>query len=228
MPGAPVRGTLNPAHARRRYCVRRTVERRCRRHRPQSPPVPNRCLLARPPSTVTQGVPIPSRWRHRSPRGFQTIASSIGSQGMNYVFEATVRYLFRRVTRRARPAITLITEKRDAAGNRRELLHPRPHSPPPLHLRDHQSRPSGSVITVRWGQFKPSQPPRRVGEWGQIRPSQRHPATTQVAPLRAVPLGPTPAVTATHRPHRTRTTPEPSGTETSPAVDEPGEAGKDR
>ena len=29
----------------------------------------------------------------------------------------------------------------------------------------------------------------RVGEWGQIRPSQRHPATTQVAPLRAVPLG---------------------------------------
>jgi aryl-alcohol dehydrogenase-like predicted oxidoreductase len=35
-------------------------------------------------------------------------------------------------------------------------------------------------------------------------------------------------VTATHRPHRTRTTPEPSGTETSPAVDEPGEAGKDR
>ena len=137
MPGAPVRGTLNPAHARRRYCVRRTVERRCRRHRPQSPPVPNRCLLARPPSTVTQGVPIPSRWRHRSPRGFQTIASSIGSQGMNYVFEATVRYLFRRVTRRARPAITLITEKRDAAGNRRELLHPRPHSP----------RPSTFVIT---------------------------------------------------------------------------------
>ena len=82
MPGAPVRGTLNPAHARRRYCVRRTVERRCRRHRPQSPPVPNRCLLARPPSTVSQGVPIPSRWRHRSPRGFQTIASSIGSQGI--------------------------------------------------------------------------------------------------------------------------------------------------
>ena len=26
MPGAPVRGTLNPAHARRRYCVRRTVQ----------------------------------------------------------------------------------------------------------------------------------------------------------------------------------------------------------
>ena len=43
----------------------------------------------------------------------------------------------------------------------------------------------GLPITVRWGQFKPSQPPRRVGEWGQIRPSQRHPATTQVAPLRA-------------------------------------------
>jgi hypothetical protein len=56
---------------------------------------------------------------------------------MNYVFEATVRYLFRRVTRRARPAITLITEKRDAAGNRRELRHPRPHSP----------RPSTFVIT---------------------------------------------------------------------------------
>ena len=32
---------------------------------------------------------------------------------MNYVFEATVRYLFRRVTRRARPAITLITEKKE-------------------------------------------------------------------------------------------------------------------
>lgn len=30
---------------------------------------------------------------------------------MNYVFEATVDYLFRRVTRRARPAITLITEE---------------------------------------------------------------------------------------------------------------------
>jgi hypothetical protein len=33
------------------------------------------------------------------------------SQAMNYVFEATVGYLFRRVTRRARPAITLITEE---------------------------------------------------------------------------------------------------------------------
>ena len=32
------------------------------------------------------------------------------SQAMNYVFEENVAYLFRRVTRRARPAITLITE----------------------------------------------------------------------------------------------------------------------
>lgn len=32
------------------------------------------------------------------------------SQAMNYVFEGSVGYLFRRVTRRARPAITLITE----------------------------------------------------------------------------------------------------------------------
>jgi hypothetical protein len=41
----------------------------------------------------------------KDPRGEQF------SQGMNYVFEATVGYLFRRVTRRARPAITLITEE---------------------------------------------------------------------------------------------------------------------
>ncbi|MEX3738526.1 hypothetical protein [Mycolicibacterium porcinum] len=33
------------------------------------------------------------------------------SQAMNYVFEDTVGYLFRRATRRARPAITLITEE---------------------------------------------------------------------------------------------------------------------
>lgn len=33
------------------------------------------------------------------------------SQAMNYVFEDTVGYLFRRVMRRSRPAITLITEK---------------------------------------------------------------------------------------------------------------------
>lgn len=177
MPGAPVRGTLNPAHARRRYCVRRTVERRCRRHRPQSPPVPNRCLLARPPSTVTQGVPIPSRWRHRSPRGFQTIASSIGSQGMNYVFEATVRYLFRRVTRRARPAITLITEKRDAAGNRRELLHPRPHSP----------RPSTFVIT------NPDHPDRDHRQVGAVQA-----VTTATACRR---MGPNQTVTTTPRHH---------------------------
>lgn len=40
----------------------------------------------------------------KDPRGAQF------SQAMNYVFEDTVAYLFRRVTRRARPAITLITE----------------------------------------------------------------------------------------------------------------------
>ena len=130
MPGAPVRGTLNPAHARRRYCVRRTVERRCRRHRPQSPPVPNRCLLARPPSTVSQGVPIPSRWRHRSPRGFQTIASSIGSQGMNYVFEATVRYLFRRVTRRARQAPRVLTERKADPATRPVVVMPGTYTSP--------------------------------------------------------------------------------------------------
>ena len=52
---------------------------------------------------------------------------------MNYVFEATVRYLFRRVTRRARPAITLITEKRDAAGNSANCstLDLTLHAPPP-------------------------------------------------------------------------------------------------
>ena len=72
---------------------------------------------------------------------------------MNYVFEATVRYLFRRVTRRARPAITLITEKemqQAIAANCSTL----DLTLQPLHLRDHQSRPFGSVITVRWGQFK--------------------------------------------------------------------------
>ena len=111
MPGAPVRGTLNPAHARRRYCVRRTVERRCRRHRPQSPPVPNRCLLARPPSTVTQGVPIPSRWRHRSPRGFQTIASSIGSQGiLDYVDVYRYQSLVRRLTKYSELAVPAMYE----------------------------------------------------------------------------------------------------------------------
>jgi hypothetical protein len=41
----------------------------------------------------------------KDPRGEQF------SQAMNYVFEDTVGYLFRRVTRRARPAITLITEE---------------------------------------------------------------------------------------------------------------------
>lgn len=41
----------------------------------------------------------------KDPRGAQF------SQAMNYVFEEAVGYLFRRVTRRARPAITLITEK---------------------------------------------------------------------------------------------------------------------
>ncbi len=41
----------------------------------------------------------------KDPRGEQF------SQAMNYVFEAGVGYLFRRVTRRARPAITLVTEE---------------------------------------------------------------------------------------------------------------------
>jgi hypothetical protein len=41
----------------------------------------------------------------KDPRGEQF------SQAMNYVFEATVGYLFRRITRRARPTITLITEE---------------------------------------------------------------------------------------------------------------------
>lgn len=41
----------------------------------------------------------------KDPRGQQF------SQSMNYVFEDTVGYLFRRVSRRARPAITLITEE---------------------------------------------------------------------------------------------------------------------
>lgn len=41
----------------------------------------------------------------KDPRGDQF------SQAMNYVFEAKIGYLFRRVMRRARPAITLITEE---------------------------------------------------------------------------------------------------------------------
>jgi len=52
---------------------------------------------------------------------------------MNYVFEATVRYLFRRVTRRARPAITLITEKemQQAMAANCSTLDLTLHAPPP-------------------------------------------------------------------------------------------------
>jgi hypothetical protein len=52
------------------------------------------------------------------------------------------------------------------------------------------------LLTVRWGQFKPSQPPRRVARWGQIRPSQRHPPPPQAGPLQAALPGPNQAVTA--------------------------------
>jgi len=40
----------------------------------------------------------------------KTLPGQQFSQAMNYVFEATVGYLFRKATRRARPKITLITE----------------------------------------------------------------------------------------------------------------------
>jgi hypothetical protein len=52
------------------------------------------------------------------------------------------------------------------------------------------------VITVKWGHFKPSQPPRRVGEWAK---SGRHDdldTPSQVGPLQTVTVGPTQAVTA--------------------------------
>src|SRR6188472_3484394 len=52
------------------------------------------------------------------------------------------------------------------------------------------------LLTVRWGQLKPSQPSRRVARWGQIRPSQRHPAASQVGPLQAALPGPNQVVTA--------------------------------
>ncbi len=63
----------------------------------------------------------------KDPRGEQF------SQGMNYVFEATVRYLFRRVTRRARPATTLITEKemQQAIAANCSTLDLTLHAPPP-------------------------------------------------------------------------------------------------
>jgi ATP-dependent exoDNAse (exonuclease V) alpha subunit len=53
------------------------------------------------------------------------------------------------------------------------------------------------VITVKGGHFKPSQPPRRVGEWAK---SGRHDdldTPSQVGPLQTVTVGPTQAVTAT-------------------------------
>jgi hypothetical protein len=63
----------------------------------------------------------------KDPRGEQF------SQGRNYVFEATVRYLFRRVTRRARPAIALITEKemQQAIAANCSTLDLTLHAPPP-------------------------------------------------------------------------------------------------
>jgi hypothetical protein len=77
------------------------------------------------PNSVAMASSISSR--------IQTIASSIGSQGMNYVFEATVRYLFRRVTRRARPAITLILKKemQQAIAANCSTLDLTLHAPPP-------------------------------------------------------------------------------------------------
>src|SRR6185312_14703421 len=53
------------------------------------------------------------------------------------------------------------------------------------------------LLTVRWGQLKPSQPSRRVARRGQIRPSQRHPAASQVGPLQAALPAPNQVVTAT-------------------------------
>jgi hypothetical protein len=75
------------------------------------------------------------------------------------------------------------------ASDRGEQLHPRPHPPTPSMIT------SPSVITVKWGQIKPSQPPRRVGRWGQIRPSQREGAAARVGPHQTVRPGPTQAVT---------------------------------
>jgi hypothetical protein len=53
------------------------------------------------------------------------------------------------------------------------------------------------VITDKWGNFKPSQPPQRVGEWTK---SGHHDddldTPSQVGPLQTVTVGPNQAVTA--------------------------------
>jgi glutamate--cysteine ligase len=79
------------------------------------------------------------------------------------------------------------------APDRSEQLHPRLHPPAPSVITNQ------SVITFRRGQFKPSQPARRVGNWGQIKPSRRRLHAVPVEPLQAVTVGPTQAVTATER-----------------------------
>jgi hypothetical protein len=77
------------------------------------------------------------------------------------------------------------------ASDRGEQLHPRPH-----HLRPPSVITSRSMITVKRGQIKPSQPPQRVGKWGQIRLSQPSRNVVPVEPLQTVTVGPTQAVTA--------------------------------
>ncbi len=64
----------------------------------------------------------------------------------------------------------------------RALLDPRIASD-----RGEQLHPS--LITVEWGPFTPSQPPRRVGRWGQVGGSQRRPARCRArspGPLRGL------------------------------------------
>src|SRR6478609_5530852 len=56
------------------------------------------------------------------------------------------------------------------------------------------------LLTVRWGQFKPSQPSPRVAKVGPNQTVTTTPATTpQAGPLQAALPGPNQAVTATYR-----------------------------
>jgi Winged helix-turn helix len=75
--------------------------------------------------------------------------------------------------------------------DRGEQLHSRPQLSGPF--RDHQS--VGDHDQAR-GQFKLSQPPRRVGNWGQIRPSQHGRQVVPVEPPQAGTVGPNQSVTA--------------------------------
>jgi hypothetical protein len=69
------------------------------------------------------------------------------------------------------------------AANRRELLQLDLTRQP--HLRDQRSGLSGCVITVMWGQFEPSQPPRLVAKMGPNQTVTTTTAASQDWPLQA-------------------------------------------